>query len=104
VQELVKGDPKDVGSGAQYDGGRNPGCQAHEAAVCVSPKHGGKLVPGTGQVAVTNKLGRAGFKDPIENSQQYCVTFWANTGACETPVFIQGSVTAVEEYSVQDPF
>ncbi|MCK1463915.1 hypothetical protein IVB34_37595 [Bradyrhizobium sp. 2] len=102
VQSLVRGKPADVGSGAQYDGYRNPGCQAHEGAVCVQPQNGGKILPGTGQVAVTNKSGRAGFKDPIENSQQFCATFWANTGACQTPVFIQGSVTAVEEYTVQD--
>jgi len=102
VREIVAGDPKDVGSGAHYDGGRNPGCQGHEAGVCVRPKHGGKLVPGSGGVTVTSKSGRAGFKDPIENSQQYCVTFWANTGACETPVFIQGYATAIEEYTVNE--
>jgi hypothetical protein len=36
------------------------------------------------------------------NPQQYSVTFWANTGACETPVFIQGYVTAIEEYLVNE--
>jgi hypothetical protein len=102
IRELVQGNPMDVGSGARYDGDRNPGCRAHEAAACVTPKHGGKLVPGSGGVNLTNKTDRAGYKDPIENSQQYCVTFWANTGACQTPVYIQGAATAIEEYTVDD--
>ena len=102
VQEIVSGELKDVGSGAHYDGGRNPGCQGHEGVASVRPKHGGKLVPGSGGVIVTNRSGGAGHRDPVMNPQQYSVTFWANTGACETPVFIQGYVTAIEEYYVND--
>jgi hypothetical protein len=102
VQEIVSGDPKDVGSGAQYDGGRNPGCQGHEGIAAVRPKHGGRLVPGSGGVIVTNKTGNAGYREATMNPQQYSVTFWASTGARETPVSIQGYVTAIEEYLVND--
>jgi pimeloyl-ACP methyl ester carboxylesterase len=102
TQKQVSGSPMNVGSGAQYDGYRNPGCQAHEATACVTPQRGGKLIPGSGKVIVTDQSGRAGFKDPIENSHQYCVTFWAATGACETPVFIKGYPTAIEEYTVEE--
>ena len=102
VRAEVKGEPVDVGSGAHYDGGRNPGCQYHEAAACVSPKNGGKLVPGAGRFNTTNRSGNAGTKDPIENTQQYCITVWANTGACQTPVFMKGYAAAIEEYSVSE--
>jgi hypothetical protein len=102
AQQLVSGKPMNVGSGAQYDGFRNPGCQAHEGTACVTPQRGGKLVSGSGKVIVTDQSGRAGFRDPVETSQQYCVTFWASTGACETPVFIKGYPTATEEYTVEE--
>jgi hypothetical protein len=102
AQQQVSGKPMNVGSGAQYDGFRNPGCQAHEATACVTPQRGGKLIPGSGKVIVTDQSGRAGFRDPVENSQQFCVTFWASTGACETPVFIKGYPTATEEYTVEE--
>jgi hypothetical protein len=102
AKELVSGKTLNVGSGAQYDGYRNPGCQPHQATACVTPQHGGKLIPGTGKVIVLDQSGRAGFRDPVEDPQQYCVTFWANTGACETPVFIRGYLTAVEEYTAEE--
>jgi hypothetical protein len=95
---LIEGEPILVGSGAQFDGGRNPGCQTHEAQTCVRPKNGGKIVPASGKPRIINQSGRSGFKDARESPQEYCVTFWASTGACETPVFIRGLATAIEEY------
>ena len=98
----IEGEQLTVGSGAQFDGFRNPGCQAHEAQACVAPQHGGKIVAGTGAPKVIAQSGRTGTKDGIETPESYCVTLWANTGACETPVSITALARAIEEYTQEE--
>lgn len=102
VRATIEGEQKLVGSGAQFDGHRNPGCQGRVAESCVKPQHGGSIVPGSGRPKIISQAGRAGVQDGSgkESPQQYCVTFWASTGACETPVSISGVATAIEEYAV----
>jgi hypothetical protein len=98
IRVAIDGDPIEVGSGERYDGFRNPGCQAHASRACVRPQHGGKIVAGSGRAKITVQVGNSGTRDPVEHEEEYCVSFWASTGACETPVFIKGSATATEEY------
>lgn len=104
VRATIEGKQIVVGSGAYFDGGRNPGCQSRQAQACVQPQHGGKIVSGSGRPRIINQSGRAGVNnsDSRETPQEYCVTFWASTGACETPVSISGVATAVEEYAVDE--
>jgi hypothetical protein len=94
----IDGEPIEVGSGERFDGYRNPGCQEHAAKSCVRPQHGGKIVKGSGRPKVVLQVGRSGTRDSVETEEEYCITFWANTGACETPVFIRGTASATEEY------
>jgi hypothetical protein len=61
--------------------------------------HGGKIVSGSGRPKIVAQVGNAGFRDPKESDEEYCISFWANTGACETPVFIKGAAIATEEYT-----
>jgi len=97
---IIVGDQVEVGSGGRYDGDRNPGCQDHSAQACVSPQHGGKIVAKTGNPKIVDQSGRVGTRDPKESEEQYCISFWASTGACETPVFIKGAASATEEYPI----
>lgn len=99
VRVTIEADAVEVGSGGHYDGGRNPGCQSRSAESCVRPKHGGVIVPGSGKPRIISQSGRSGFRDPKESPQEFCVTIWASTGACETPVYLKGAATAVEEYT-----
>ncbi|MFH6785710.1 MULTISPECIES: hypothetical protein [Methylobacterium] len=101
LRVAVEGDEVHVGSGERYDGWRNPGCQEHVIDSCVKPQHGGKIVIGTGSSKIVAQSGRVGSRNPRDSSEQYCVTFWANTTACETPVSITGRAIAVEEYTDQ---
>ena len=98
IRDPIEGTQVEVGSGGRYDGDRNPGCQRHELDSCVTPKHGGTIVPGSGKPKTIAQSGNAGAINGRESPQEYCITFWANTGACETPVYIKGVATAIEEY------
>ncbi|MCP3391525.1 hypothetical protein NLM27_22310 [Bradyrhizobium sp. CCGB12] len=96
---VIEGPEVEVGSGGQYDGGRNPGCQARYQEVCVKPQHGGKLVAGTGKARIKIQNGRTGTqKSKTDTPDEFCLVFWANTGACEIPAFVRGTVVATEEY------
>jgi hypothetical protein len=56
-----------------------------------------QLVVGSGNLADIVKSGNSGWSVTKDTSQQICIEIWANTGACETEVSIQGRVAAVEE-------
>jgi hypothetical protein len=102
-QELVRA-PKAtrITSGGTSDG-HSPFCQPRSATGCVEPQHGGNLVLGSGGVAdlLQNSPTRASYKIVTNTPQQICVEFFASTGACETEIYIQGTVTAVEEFEVR---
>jgi hypothetical protein len=95
---IVDGEEIEVGSGERFDGFRNPGCRRHSAPACVRPQHGGKIVKGSGRPKITSQTDGTGVETPSESELEYCVSLWAATGACETPVSIKGKATAVEEY------
>jgi hypothetical protein len=98
----IQGKPTGViGSGGHYDGDRNPGCQAHSAESCVTPQNGGKIVKGSGNPQIMSQVGTGGTSNPKETEDQYCVTFWTDTGGCEYETTISGVATAVEEYPVK---
>ena len=90
-----------IGSGGHYDGDRNPGCQAHAATSHVAPKNGGKIVRGSGKPQIISQVGRGGTSDERETEDEYSVTFWTSTTACENETTINGVATAVEEYPVK---
>jgi hypothetical protein len=100
-KNVIEGEQIEVGSGGRYDGYRNPGCQAHSARACVKPQHGGKIVAGSGRPKIATQVGNAGSRDPSESELEYCISLWAATGACETPVFITGAASAIEEYPLR---
>jgi hypothetical protein len=104
AKKTIEGAQLEVGSGAHYDGGRNPGCLGRQADACVTPQNGGKIVAGSGKPRIIVQSGNAGIyeKQARESPEQYCVPFWANTGACQTPVYIKGVATAIEEYVVEE--
>ncbi|UPK02835.1 hypothetical protein [Bradyrhizobium sp. 170] len=82
-------------------GGRGPFCQLRAVQSCVRPQHGGKIVAGSGNAKILYQGGRSGVRSPREVPEEYCVEFWANTGACETEVSITGKAAAMEEYEEQ---
>jgi hypothetical protein len=90
-----------ITSGGTSDG-HSPFCQPRTVRGCVEPQHGGTLVKGSGGVAdlVQNNPTRTSTKVVVDTPNQICVDFSASTGACETEIYIQGRVTAVEEYDV----
>ena len=99
LQIEVQGPLIEVGSGGHYDGGRNPGCQAHLSEACVKPQHGGKLIPGTGRANIVVHSGNAGSQKPtIDTVDEFCIALWASTGACEMTAFVRGAAVATEEY------
>lgn len=81
-------------------GGGSPGpfCQLRAVQSCVRPQHGGKIVAGSGNPKIIYQGGRTGVRNPRETPEEYCVEFWASTGACETEVSITGKAAAMEEY------
>jgi len=100
VKETIESKPPiEVGSGGRYDGDRNPGCTGHQKQACVTPQHGGRIIPGSGHPHIIQQTGNTGTKDARETEQEYCITFWADTGACETPVFVTGTAAAIEEHA-----
>jgi hypothetical protein len=103
VKVLIEGNQVTVGSGAQFDGWKNPGCQRHTAESCVKPQHRGTIVPGSGKPRIVSQSAETGLVDPPkETPQQYCVSFWAQTSACERAVSITAVATAVEEYAEKE--
>jgi hypothetical protein len=90
-----------ITSGGTSDG-KSPFCQPRTVRGCVVPQNGGKLVAGSAGVAdlVQNNPARTGYKVVADTPNQICIDFSASTGACETEIFIQGTVTAVEAYEV----
>ena len=90
-----------ITSGGTSDG-HSPYCQPRSARGCIEPQNGGKLVKGSGGVAdlVQNNTTRTSYKVVVDTPNEICIDFSASTGACETEIYIQGTVTAVEEYEV----
>jgi hypothetical protein len=100
IQELVKAPGLSrITSGGTSDG-KSPFCQRRTTTGCVEPQHKGKLVIGSGGVtnAANNHASRTGYKVVTNTEKQICIEFFAATGACETELYIQGTVTALEEY------
>jgi hypothetical protein len=71
---------------------------------CVYPQHGGKIVVGTGSPKIigTAYANSTRVEASIDTPEKYCVTLYANTGACGTLVSITGVATATEEYAEED--
>ena len=102
VRKVIEGDKVFVGSGGKYAGGANPCPGAGRSAQsCVRPQHGGTIVAKSGNPHIISQNGGgtgADLKSQRESPQEYCVTFYASTGACEAEVTINGAAAAVEEY------
>ena len=89
-----------ITSGGTSDG-HSPFCQPRTVRGCVEPQNGGELIKGSGGVAdlVQNNPTRTSYKVTVDTPQQICIDFTASTGACETEIYIQGIVTASENYT-----
>jgi hypothetical protein len=90
-----------ITSGGTSDG-HSPFCQPRTVRGCIEPQHGGALVKDSGGVAdlVQNNPTRTSYKVVVNTPTQICIDFSASTSACETEIYIQGIVTAVEDYEV----
>jgi hypothetical protein len=100
--EKVFGDTVTVISG----GGANPGCQQREATSCALPRHGGKLVGGSGYAAdVTIAGGQpdlAGTRVATDTPMAICITFQPRLLACEDRVQMSGRAAATELYKLSN--
>jgi hypothetical protein len=87
-----------ITSGGTSDG-HSPFCQPRTVRGCVLPQHGGRLVPGSGNVVdLQRNSDRGKFQLAIKTPDQICMDFMSSTGACETEIYVQGYVSAVEEF------
>jgi hypothetical protein len=105
VRGVIEGNTVFVGSGGKYAGGANPCPGAGRSAQsCVKPQHGGTIVAKSGTFHVISQNGGGtgvDLKSQRESPEEYCVTFFASTGACEAEVTINGAAAAIEEYTVE---
>jgi hypothetical protein len=58
-------------------------------------------VKGSGKPHIISQIGRGGTMNEKETEDEYSVTFWTSTTACENETTINGVATAVEEYPVK---
>jgi hypothetical protein len=75
-------------------------CQGQNMETCVKPQHGGVIVLKSGRPKIFAQGGKSGVVQDKEKEtpQEYCVTFWASTSACEARDYITGAASAIEEY------
>ena len=98
-----------ISSGGTSDG-NSPFCRRRTVSDCVHPSSGARLEVGSGHLEqkYTNGTGWAGPSGPVpanSNSgwdvttntpEAICIELWANTGACQTEITMQGQVAANE--------
>jgi hypothetical protein len=102
TQDVVKAkDLSRITSGGTSDG-HSPFCQRRTTQGCVQPQHGGNLVLGSGGLTnqASNHNTRTGYSVVKNTNKEICVELFAATGACETELYIQGYVTALEDYPI----
>jgi hypothetical protein len=81
-------------------GGSQLSCIARSVTSCVTPEHGGELVPNTGKavdVKVTEPP-HASWNVVKDGPSEICVEFRVATGACEMTNTLTGRAAAIERY------